>query len=126
MNDIDSYAEWTEKLWLASGSREIGERDHTIMGFGLQGETGELAEVVLDMLALVGHEGRVSEILKKRVRDGHFDRDRLKKELGDIAYYWARICKAYAMLPSEVLAANVKKIESRRARSVMHGSGDNR
>lgn len=109
VRNIDSYATWTEQLWFISGPRKLAEKDFTVMGFGLAGETGE-----------------VMEILKKRVRDGQLDLDRLTKELGDVAYYWARICKAFGLKPSAVLAANVAKIEDRRARGVMRGNGDNR
>ena len=126
MKDIDQYAEWTERLWFASGSQEFTERDFTIMGLGLAGETGEVVEVVTDILQLVSHQGRVSEILKKRVRDGQFPVDKFIKEMGDLAYYWARICKAFDLNPSDVLATNVAKIESRRKRGVMHGNGDDR
>lgn len=109
MKNIDEYGEWTEELWFISGPREINEKDFTIMGFGLAGETGE-----------------VIEILKKRVRDGQFDLERFTKEMGDVAYYWARLCRAFGLNPSEVLAANVAKIESRRERGVMRGNGDDR
>jgi NTP pyrophosphatase (non-canonical NTP hydrolase) len=68
----------------------------------------------------------VLEILKKRVRDGHFDKDHLKKELGDVLYYWTRLCTTFDLTPQEVLEANVAKLEDRLARNVMSGSGNDR
>lgn len=111
MQNIDEYGAWTERMWLGSGQATEGltDRDYAIMSLGLPGEVGE-----------------VMELLKKQVRDGHLDRENLKKELGDVAYYWARLCLAHGLRPSEVLACNVEKIESRRARGVLRGSGDNR
>ena len=106
---LDEYGAWTEKMWFASGSLEFGEKDITVCSLGLAGETGE-----------------VMEILKKRVRDDFFDKKHLVKELGDVLYYWARICKAFDILPSEVMALNVIKVEDRKERNVMSGSGDDR
>jgi NTP pyrophosphatase (non-canonical NTP hydrolase) len=37
----------------------------------------------------------------------------LKRELGDIAWYWANACNALGFDPNEVLAENVHKLESR-------------
>jgi len=119
MNDIDKYGEFTVDLW-ASGNytidtiwnmetRVAAERSLSIMALGAAGETGEVIEHV-----------------KKFLRDGKLDREALLKEFGDQVYYWARLVKFFGFLPSEVLAANIEKLESRRARGVIKGSGDNR
>jgi len=107
--NIDRYAEWAEGLWFASGSREFGERDYAIASLGLAGEVGE-----------------VMELLKKRVRDGNFDVEGFTKEMGDVIYYWSRLCLMFGVRPSDVLAANMRKLEDRRARGVMRGSGNDR
>jgi NTP pyrophosphatase (non-canonical NTP hydrolase) len=110
ITDIEQYGRWTEKVWFSSpGQTELTERDITIMTLGLPGEVGE-----------------VTEIFKKKARDGTFDINQLKKELGDVAYYWARICKAFGLSPMEVLQCNVEKIESRKLRGTLRGSGDDR
>jgi NTP pyrophosphatase (non-canonical NTP hydrolase) len=109
VKDIDEYGDFTVRMWMGDPAGEIDERQLAIMSLGLPGEVGE-----------------VIEILKKRLRDGTFDRENLIKELGDVAYYWARLCRAFDVTPSEVLALNIEKLESRRARGTMHGSGDDR
>lgn len=110
MKDIDQFGDFTVDMWVgpvnATGQTD---RDLAIMSLGLAGETGE-----------------VIEHIKKSIRDGSLNMEALKKELGDVVYYWARICKYFEFQPSEVLAANVEKLESRRARGVSRGSGDNR
>jgi NTP pyrophosphatase (non-canonical NTP hydrolase) len=108
-HDLDVFAQWAEGMWFATGSKELGESDLFIMALGLAGETGE-----------------VMELLKKRTRDGTFDRAALVKELGDVVYYWARICSFFGIKPSEVLYAIRAKLEDRRARGVLRGSGDDR
>jgi NTP pyrophosphatase (non-canonical NTP hydrolase) len=123
--NIDDYGKFTEEIWFSKHQVDCAlftdpekgtcdcnidtERSLTIMSFGLAGETGE-----------------VMELLKKRIRDGKFDRDSLIKELGDVAYYWARICQHFNVSPSEVLKINMEKLLDRKARGVMRGSGDNR
>ena len=107
--NIDKYAQWTEQVWFSSENKTPDERDFTIMSLGLAGEVGE-----------------VMEILKKRVRDNHFSQNDLIKELGDVGYYWARLCRAFNLDPSQVLQQNQKKIESRKKRGKLRGSGNNR
>ena len=109
MKDIDAYGDFTVRMWMGEPAEELDERQLAIMSLGLPGEVGE-----------------VVEILKKRLRDGTFDRENLRKELGDVIYYWARLCRAFDLQPSEVLASNIDKLESRRARGTMRGSGDDR
>jgi NTP pyrophosphatase (non-canonical NTP hydrolase) len=108
MKDIDVYGQFTEDFWFSGKDRSELE-SIAIMTIGLGGETGE-----------------VQEHIKKHIRDNNLDRDALKKELGDVAYYWARICKQFGFAPSEVLQANKEKLESRRQRGVLRGDGDNR
>jgi NTP pyrophosphatase (non-canonical NTP hydrolase) len=106
--DLNDYAAFTEDIWLTS-KRDITTRDLTIMSLGLAGETGEVAEKI-----------------KKFFRDGTFNRDEFVKELGDVIYYWARICKYFDIDPNQVIDTNVHKLMDRKARGVMRGSGDNR
>jgi NTP pyrophosphatase (non-canonical NTP hydrolase) len=107
--DIDGYSAWAKKMWFSTGGKDPAERDITIASLGLAGEVGE-----------------VMELLKKRVRDGTFDEVNLKKELGDVIFYWARLCEMFGLTPSEVLQANIEKNESRKARGTQRGSGDDR
>lgn len=106
--DIDAYGDFVDEMWFPSKGG-LTERDFRIMELGLPGEVGE-----------------VLELLKKNVRDGNLDRANLKKELGDVIYYWARICTAYGFKPSEVILANVEKIEGRHNRGTLKGSGNDR
>jgi NTP pyrophosphatase (non-canonical NTP hydrolase) len=108
--DIDEYGEWAERMWF-SGDRpsSVTERDLSIMTLGLAGETGEVVEKV-----------------KKVIRDGTIDKAAILKELGDVLYYTVKIARYFGFKPSDIVTANVEKLESRRARGVQRGSGDNR
>jgi NTP pyrophosphatase (non-canonical NTP hydrolase) len=112
MKDVDKYGLFVDSVWFSSKSKtkKLTARDHSIMNLGLPGEVGE-----------------VLELLKKNIRDGgKLDKEALKKELGDVAYYWARICSAHGFKPSEVLKANKAKLQGRVKRQTLRGSGNNR
>ena len=104
----NEYQKWVEEMWFSGEHRSI-EEGLTIASFGLAGETGE-----------------VMELLKKRIRDGRVIKEDLKKELGDVLYYWCRIAAYFDMTPEEIIEANRDKLNSRKERGVMRGSGDNR
>jgi NTP pyrophosphatase (non-canonical NTP hydrolase) len=73
-----------------------------------------------------GKPGEALEHIKKFIRDGYLDADALQKELGDVIYYWARICRYFGFKCSDVIAGNIAKLESRRARGKLRGDGDDR
>lgn len=53
-------------------------------------------------------------------------RENLKKELGDVCWMVAELCTVYGMSLEDVMAANMEKLEDRKARGVIVGDGDNR
>lgn len=112
VGNIDQYGDYTVNNWFSStnmASDRDPRRSLFIMSLGLAGETGE-----------------VMEKIKKYVRDGTLDKEALMKELGDVAFYWARICREFGFKPSDVLEMNITKLDDRRKRGVQQGSGDNR
>jgi len=50
---------------------------------------------------------------KKFLRDGVWSPERVADELGDVAYYWARLCLAAGYQPSDILQMSVQKIEAK-------------
>lgn len=77
-------------------------------------------------LALGARVGSVLEILKKRVRDGHFDQTRFTQAMGEAGAAWCRLCVGMGLEPAAVAKANFNKIEDRKARGVMRGNGNER
>ena len=83
-------------------------------------ELNEICNVSLLMTGAIGiasEGGEFSEIVKKCVFQGKpLNEDTLfhiKRELGDIAWYFANACRAIGVNPSEVIEENVRKLESR-------------
>jgi NTP pyrophosphatase (non-canonical NTP hydrolase) len=67
---------------------------------GLSAEAGELIEIVKKML----FQG------KPLTEENLFH---MKRELGDIMWYWINTCRALELDPNDVIAENVRKLEAR-------------
>lgn len=84
-------------------------------------------------LGLAGETGEVMEKIKKMIRDknGVFsptpeDIAELKKELGDVLWYVSAIAYYSGIELGDIATTNLNKLEDRRERNQIHGSGDNR
>jgi len=81
------------------------------------------------VMGLLEEAGEVAGVFKRLLR-GDFTHDeaasRLFKELGDCLWYIGQIAKDNGWKLSEVLAANIEKLESRKLRNVILGAGDTR
>jgi NTP pyrophosphatase (non-canonical NTP hydrolase) len=68
-------------------------------------------------IGLASEGGEFNEIVKKMVFQGkpfnEENRFHMKRELGDIIWYWINACRALGYDPNEVIAENVKKLEAR-------------
>ena len=66
------------------------------------------------VMGLCGESGEAIDIVKKHLHQGHeLDREKLIKELGDIAWYLAEIATALDVSLEEVLERNIEKLRSR-------------
>lgn len=82
-------------------------------------------------LGLVGEAGEVAEKIKKVMREeggvvGEEKRQELKKELGDVLWYLAKLARELNLRLGDIAAANIEKLYSRNVRGKIFGSGDNR
>jgi NTP pyrophosphatase (non-canonical NTP hydrolase) len=68
-------------------------------------------------IGLASEGGEFDEIVKKIMFQGkEYNEDNIfhmKRELGDIIWYWAQACLALNLDPNEIIAENVRKLESR-------------
>jgi NTP pyrophosphatase (non-canonical NTP hydrolase) len=68
-------------------------------------------------LGLAAESGEFCEIPKKIIFQGKALTDEavfhMKRELGDVMWYWINACRALGLDPNDVIAENVKKLESR-------------
>jgi NTP pyrophosphatase (non-canonical NTP hydrolase) len=87
-----------QKLAMATLNPQLGQKDVLINAvMGLCGESGEAIDIV-----------------KKHLHQGHeLDREKLIKELGDIAWYLAEAATALNIDLETVLERNIDKLKSR-------------
>jgi NTP pyrophosphatase (non-canonical NTP hydrolase) len=66
------------------------------------------------VMGLCGESGEAIDIVKKHLHQGHeLDREKLIKELGDIAWYLAEAATALEIDLETVLERNIEKLKSR-------------
>lgn len=66
------------------------------------------------VMGLCGESGEAIDIVKKWLAQGHaLDREKLAKELGDIAWYLAETAYALDIPLEEILQANIDKLKKR-------------
>ena len=66
------------------------------------------------VMGLCGESGEAIDIVKKWLAQGHdLDRERLAKELGDIAWYLAETAHALDIPLEDILQANIDKLKKR-------------
>lgn len=96
-------------------------------GRGDQGSIVGLSYVALGLGEAGEIQGKVKKILRDQGGDITMDnRLALKAEAGDLMWYLARLCDHLGFSMSEVAQANLDKLNSRMARGVIGGSGDDR
>ena len=87
-----------QKLAMTTLNRELSQKDILINAvMGLCGESGEAIDIV-----------------KKHLFQGHdLEKEKLAKELGDIAWYLAEAATALDMDLEDIFAANIEKLRKR-------------
>lgn len=80
---------------------------------------------------LNGEAGELAEEIGKALRDDHGiitdeRREAIIKEAGDALWYIARIASELGITMNEVARQNVDKLQSRKKRLKLHGSGSDR
>ena len=87
-----------QQLAMTTLNKEMSKKDMLINGImGLCGESGEAIDIV-----------------KKHLAQGHeLDREKLIKELGDIAWYLAEMATVLDIELEEVLVRNIEKLKKR-------------
>lgn len=87
--------------------------------------------VIYPALGLISEAGEVAGKIKKVLRDngGVFTpekREAIADEVGDVLWYIASLCTDLGIGMETVAQRNLDKLNSRMARGVIQGSGDNR
>ena len=66
------------------------------------------------VMGLCGESGEVIDIVKKHLAQGHeLDKEKIVKELGDVAWYIAEIATVLDVELEDVLVQNIEKLKAR-------------
>ena len=66
------------------------------------------------VMGLCGESGEVIDMVKKHLAQGHdLDREKIAKELGDVAWYLAEIATVIGYDLEDILAMNIEKLRAR-------------
>ena len=103
----------------ADGTQNDADYVYPAMGLGNEGGEvlGKLKKIVRD------HQGRYKD------EDGQiYDmaQELVAAELGDVLWYLSEIASVFDVKLSKIAEKNLEKLESRKARGKLQGSGDNR
>ncbi len=108
---LDDYQKRALTTVIASDS-EFRDLLHWVLG--INGEAGEIAEKIKKIIR--DKSGEVSEA----------DKTELAAEIGDVLWYLAVFAHHLGVSFDDVATRNLDKLQSRQARGVLQGSGDNR
>ena len=126
MSKINDYARFVDQCTSETSkdtSKMCDRLDYLRGNYSMKG--GEVLEQEVDMArlmtALIGmmaESGEFAEVVKKKVfqADSKFSNDEIfhmKRELGDVLWYWVQGCKALGFTPDEVMDENIRKLEKR-------------
>ena len=113
MKEFSEYQTWSKQtaVYPSDNVRDI----YAYLTLGLAGEAGEVADKMKKFLR--GDDG--DKFSEER-------REAIKKELGDVLWYIARLSDELDLPLQEIAQLNHDKLMSRKERGAIHGSGDNR
>ena len=92
--------------------------DYTMQGNKVIEQEVDMARLMTALIGMMAESGEFAEVVKKKVfqADTKFKSDEIfhmKRELGDVLWYWVQGCMALGITPDEVMDENIRKLESR-------------
>ena len=88
-----------------------------MIGLQRSNEETQFSQLLTASIGMQAESGEFSEIIKKVIFQGkdwnEENRFHLKRELGDVLWYWVQGCIALGYTPEEVMEENIKKLSKR-------------
>jgi NTP pyrophosphatase (non-canonical NTP hydrolase) len=121
--DLHKYRDFVEAVTsdasddLTTFMNRLDELDGNYIGNGEHGPDINVPLLLTAALGLAAETGEFCEIPKKMFFQGKpLNEENLfhmKRELGDVLWYWINACRALNLDPNDVIAENVNKLQSR-------------
>ena len=115
MSKINDYAKFVDTTTSRESKNFLAFIDSTSK---LEAQDNiNVPRVMTSAIGMLAESGEFTEVLKKMVFQGkefnENNRFHMKRELGDILWYWIQGCIALGYTPDEVMDENIKKLEAR-------------
>jgi len=115
MSKINDYAKFVDTTTSRESKNFLAFIDSTSK---LEAQDNiSVPRVMTSAIGMLAESGEFTEVLKKMVFQGkefnEENRFHMKRELGDILWYWIQGCIALGYTPDEVMDENIKKLEAR-------------
>jgi len=114
--DLNKYEEFVNQV-TSNASNDYGAFLARLSALQESNTNVNLPLLLTSAIGLAAEGGEFCELPKKIFFQGKpLDEDtifHMKRELGDVIWYWINACRALNLDPNEVIAENVKKLESR-------------
>tara|TARA_B110000503_G_scaffold88536_1_gene134238 strand:+ start:895 stop:1302 length:408 start_codon:yes stop_codon:yes gene_type:complete len=111
--DLTRYSKFVEEVT----SEASNDLETMITRMRELNETVNIALLMTGAIGMSAEGGEFAEVVKKCVFQGKPMNDEtvfhMKRELGDIAWYFVNACRSIGEDPNEVIAENVRKLEAR-------------
>lgn len=113
--DLNKYQDFVHEVTSGASNSTMMLNQRLI---DLDRDTGvNMALLLTAAIGLAAEGGEFCEIPKKvAFQSKPLDEDtifHMKRELGDVMWYWINACRALNLDPNEVIAENVRKLEKR-------------
>ena len=113
--DLNKYKDFVEKV-TSLQSNETGSLTEQLNNLERDSDVN-MSLLLTGGIGMASEGGEFNEIIKKCIFQGKPLNDEtvfhLKRELGDIMWYWINSCRALGLDPNEVIQENVNKLKSR-------------
>ena len=114
--DLSKYQDFVEEV-TSEASNTHNHFTDRINQLALQPENVNIPLLLTAAIGLAAEGGEFCEIPKKIVFQGKPLNEEsifhMKRELGDVMWYWVNACRALNLDPNDVIAENVRKLEAR-------------
>lgn len=113
--DLNKYTKFVD----AVTSQESNNFDHLLRRINelRNNSSVNISLLMTAGIGLASEGGEFNEIVKKILFQGKPLNEEtvfhMKRELGDVIWYWANACRSLGLEPNDVIAENVNKLESR-------------
>ena len=112
--DFEKYSKFVDAV-TSDESRDFVALSDRLVSLDEKG--ANIERLLTGAVGINSEGGEIMEIVKKLIFQGKKWDDEtiyhLKRELGDIIWYWVNSCRALDIDPNEVIKENVFKLESR-------------